>query len=183
MTRVTFEPSGRGDSLSDGNRRQLFSPGRWLTRSLYASESIDQQTTAERALPKMHKLLIVNDAGSDSSLLVKRLTRLGFSCSFSRSFEEAKSRLSTEDFDVVLSKLRINGGTAYELRPLLTGRSSSLFYSLSVEENCWWIPGVRGGRECLGEAALRPEDFFKVLVKISLPAPGEDGFGAAPSSN
>jgi hypothetical protein len=133
--------------------------------------------------PKMQKILIVNDNDYDGSLLVKRLISLGFSCSFARSFEEAKARLSAEDFDVVLSKLSMNGGTAYELRPFLTGRPSSLFYSLSVEENGWWIPGVRGGRECLGEAALRPDDFFKFLEKISVPVQGEDGFGAAASSN
>ena len=104
---------------------------------------------------KIRKALLVNDQESRSSLPVKQLNTLGFYCSFAHSFEEAKARLSGEDFEIVLSRLSINGGAAYELRPLLIGRPTSLFYSLSVQQGCWWIPGVRHGTECTGEPALR----------------------------
>lgn len=112
-------------------------------------------------------VFLVDDRSSDDSLLVRQLKTLGFSCSFARSIQEAKARLCVDVFDIVLSKLRMNGGTAYELRPLLIDRPTSLFYSLAVEEDCWWIPGVRRGIECLGEPALRPEEFFKTLVLIA----------------
>lgn len=113
---------------------------------------------------EIRKALLVNDQDSSSYLLVNQLKKLGFSCSFARSFEEAKEKLSGEDFEIVLSRLSINGGTAYELRPLLIGRPTSLFYSLSVQQGGWWIPGVRLGTECLGEPALRPEEFFNFLA-------------------
>lgn len=129
----------------------------------------------------MHKLLIVNDNGCEGSPLVKRLNGMGYSCSSAHSYDEAKTLISAEHFDVVLCKLSMNDGTAYELRPMLAGRPSSLFYSLSVDEDCWWIPGVRNGRQCLGEAALRPDDFFNVLEKITLLVQGEGSFGASSS--
>lgn len=116
---------------------------------------------------QMRKALLVNDQDSNSSLLAKQLTTLGFSCSMAHSFEEAKTKLSQEDFDLVLSRLSINGGTAYELRPLLVGRPTSLFYSLAVQQGCWWIPGVRQGTECMGEPAMRPEDFFRSLTSAT----------------
>jgi hypothetical protein len=116
---------------------------------------------------EMRKALLVDDNGADRSLLVKRLRTLGFSCYFAHSFYEAKTQLTTEVFEVVLSRISIKGGTAYELRPLLLGRPSSLFYSLAVEQDCWWIPGVRRGKECLGEPALRPEDFFRALAPVA----------------
>lgn len=112
---------------------------------------------------ELRKALLVNDQDANSSLLVKQLKKLGFSCLIAHSFDEAKEKLSGEDFDLVLSRLSINGGNAYELRPLLVGRPTSLFYSLSVQQGCWWIPGVRSGIECMGEPALRPEDFFRAL--------------------
>ncbi|HVB99451.1 MAG TPA: hypothetical protein VNJ12_09015 [Candidatus Dormibacteraeota bacterium] len=124
-------------------------------------------------------VLLVDDTSSDGSLLVKQLKTIGFRCSFARSFEEAKARLCAEDFNIVLSKLSMNGGTAYELRPLLIGRPISLFYSLSVEQDCWWIPGVREGVECLGEPALRPDDFLQLLVV----AAGCTSTGTAASAN
>ena len=95
----------------------------------------------------------------------------------------APSRALAEEFDVVLSKLSMNGGTAYELRPLLIGRPSSLFYSLAVEEDCWWIPGVRGGNECMGDPALRPEDFFRALVYIVGAATADLARGSAAPAN
>lgn len=119
----------------------------------------------------MRKALLVDDQASKSSLLVKQLNKLGFSCVFAHSFEEAKAKLSGENFDIVLSRLSIDGGNAYELRPLLVGRPTSLFYSLSVQQGCWWIPGVRSGTECMGEPALRPEDFFKSLVPATAHLP------------
>lgn len=110
------------------------------------------------------KALLVNDQDSNSAVLVKQLKKLGFSCFFAHSFEEAKTKLLGEDFDVVLSRLSIDGGTAYELRPLLVGRPASLFYSLTLQQGCWWIPGVRHGTECVGEPALRPEELFRSIA-------------------
>lgn len=113
---------------------------------------------------QMRKALLVNDQDSGSSLLVKQLAQLGFACFFAHSFDEAKSKLSEENFSLVLSRLSIDGGSVYELQPLLVGRPTSLFYSLAVQQGCWWIPGVRLGAECMGEPAMRPEDFFKSIA-------------------
>ena len=133
--------------------------------------------------PRKPKALLVDDRNSDGSLLVKQLKTLGFLCAFARSFDEAKTRLAAEDFDVVLSKLSMHGGTAYELRPLLIGRPTNLFYSLPVEQDCWWIPGVRQGNECLGDPALRPEDFFRALVYIVGAPTADAARGTEPPAN
>ena len=146
-------------------------------------EVIDCGKQGEDREPRKPKVLLVDDGSSEGSLLVKQLKTLGFRCSFAQSFDEAKALLEAQDFDVVLSKLSMNGGTAYELRPLLIGRPSSLFYSLAVEEDCWWIPGVRGGNECMGDPALRPEDFFRALVYIVGAATADLARGSAAPAN
>lgn len=120
----------------------------------------------------IRKALLVDDNDADGSLLAKQLKTLGFSCSFAHSIQEAKAKLTREVFDIVLSRINLNGGTAYELRPLIVGRPISLFYSLAVEQDCWWIPGVRRGKECMGEPALRPDDFYNALA---LAGAGFDG--------
>lgn len=128
-------------------------------------------------------ILLVDEGISEVSPLVEKLKMIGFCCFYAPSLERAKQRLSAEVFDIVLSKLKLRGGTAYELRPLLMGRPTSLFYSLAVEQDCWWIPGVRRGTECLGEPALRPEEFFKTLVLAASEALAGAGGSASSPAN
>jgi hypothetical protein len=98
--------------------------------------------------------------------MVTYLRNLGCLCALSRSVREARALLLRERFDLVLSKFEVPGGDWYELPALLIGREMSLFYFYAVEGGCWWIPRVCHGKECRGEAALRPGEFVRVLKEL-----------------
>ena len=112
------------------------------------------------------RILLVDEAVSDSSHLVTYMRNLGCLCALTRSFKGACALLLREQFDLVLSKFVLPGGGCHELETLLIGRYESLFYFYAVEGGCWWIPRVRHGQECWGEAALRPSEFVCVLKEL-----------------
>jgi hypothetical protein len=49
---------------------------------------------------------------------------------------------------------------------LLAGQRVSMFYMRPVEEDCWWLPVLRNGENCLGTPAIRTSGFTYVLVEI-----------------
>jgi hypothetical protein len=71
--------------------------------------------------------------------------------------------LKDEDVYLVLCPLRLNRRSLLPLMELFEGSRISLFYSLQVEETCWWLPGLRHGRKCYGSGAVLPSEFILVL--------------------
>jgi hypothetical protein len=112
------------------------------------------------------KVLLVTETVSEASHIVIYLKKLGCLCALSRSVWEARALLGRQQFDVVLSKFHVPGGDWHELPGLLIGREMSMFYFYAVEGSCWWIPRVCHGQECRGEAALRPQEFVRVLEEL-----------------
>ena len=112
------------------------------------------------------RVLLVNQSATDASHIVEYIRNLGCLCALSKSAEEARLLLLQENFDLVLSKFEVPGGGWHELPELLIGREMSLFYFYAVEGGCWWIPRVSRGKECRGQAALRPVEFAHVLKEM-----------------
>jgi hypothetical protein len=112
------------------------------------------------------RVLVVNETVSDASCLVTYLKKLGCQCVLFRSVRDARAVLLREQFDLVLCKFDVPGGDWHELPALLIGREVDLFYFYAVEGGCWWIPRIRHGNECRGEAALRPGEFAAVLEEL-----------------
>ena len=112
------------------------------------------------------RVLLVDETVSDASHLVNYLRNLDCLCAFSRSLNGACALLLSEQFDLVLSKFVLPGGDRHELSTLVMGRQASLFYFYAVEGGCWWIPRVCQGKECQGEAALRPNEFLCALKEM-----------------
>jgi len=111
-------------------------------------------------------VLLIGETPQGSSHLAKRLQRRGFECGFAFSHEEACSLLMTQGFDLVLSPLRMSGGSAFSLVALLEGSTTTLFYFEPVESGCWWLPALRNGHNCFGSSALLPSEFVPLLDEI-----------------
>src|SRR5262245_15638334 len=60
-------------------------------------------------------VLIVDDEASVRSVLVRALSREGFNCSSAGNGEEALNLLRNQDFDVVISDLRMPGVSGLKL--------------------------------------------------------------------
>ena len=115
---------------------------------------------------RVPRALLIAEGPQTPSCLARRLERQGYSCGFARSYREACSSLANQDFNLVLSPLRLRGVTLFPLVDLLEGSKVTLFYSHPVEQSCWWLPGLRWGQKCFGSAAFQPSEFVSVLDEV-----------------
>jgi hypothetical protein len=82
------------------------------------------------------------------------------------SFREAVALMRARPFDLVLSDLDLPDGKGSRLIPCLLGKEASLFFSVEVEDGCWWLTGVVRGESHWGAEALRPREFLRLLDSI-----------------
>jgi hypothetical protein len=122
---------------------------------------------------RVPRALLIAEGLQSPSSLARRLEGQGCWCSFARSYREACSSLGNQDFDLVLSPLRLRGVTLFPLIDLLAGSRITLFYSHPVEQGCWWLPGLRRGQKCFGSAAFRPSEFVSVLDEAIVEVQGD----------
>lgn len=87
-------------------------------------------------------------------------------CHFAQSQQEVAEIPNLREFDIVLSTIRVPGGSIHGLVDLFSGSHASVFCSLSVEKGHWWLPALRFGKDCLGTAALRGNEFVRVLDQL-----------------
>jgi len=115
---------------------------------------------------RVPRALLIAEGLQTPSCLARRLEGQACWCSFARSYREACSSLGNQDFDLVLSPLKLRGVTLFPLVDLLEGSRITLFYSHPVEQGCWWLPALRSGQKCFGSAAFRPNEFVSVLDEV-----------------
>ncbi|MGH9679454.1 MAG: hypothetical protein ACRD4Y_05855 [Candidatus Acidiferrales bacterium] len=95
--------------------------------------------------------------------MAKRLEGRGCTCKFASSYQEAVAMYCYHDFDLVLSPTKVRERSTFPLLSLLERSRTTLFYYLSVERGCWWLPALHLGRKCLGSYAMRPSEFIASL--------------------
>ena len=66
----------------------------------------------------------------------------------------------------MLSPLRLRDEKTSFFVDLLAGSFTNLFFFQLVEEGCWWLPGLRFGKNCFGSSALRPAEFVEALQAL-----------------
>jgi hypothetical protein len=112
------------------------------------------------------RILIMGEKSQAPFAYHQLLDRDDCQCHFARSQQEVTEISDLRKFDIVLSTIRIPGGSIHQLVDLLSGSRASVFCSLSVEEGHWWLPALRFGKDCFGTAALRGNDFVRVLDQL-----------------
>jgi CheY-like chemotaxis protein len=112
---------------------------------------------------KKPKALLIGENPQGSSYLAKRLQERGCECEFAVSYQEARSLLMAQGFDLALSPMRLRDGSLFPLIGLLDGSGITLFYFHAVEDGCLWLPALRRGQKCFGSSALRPSEFVSAL--------------------
>jgi len=108
-------------------------------------------------------VLLVGENIHGAYALTDRLHRWGFRCHFAKSMRAAIALLNSRPVDLVLSNTHLSDGTGFGLLVALDGLPVSLFLCLPVENSCFWLPAIDGGKECLGLPALRPSEFASEL--------------------
>jgi hypothetical protein len=98
--------------------------------------------------------------------LTRRFNQWGFHCHFAKNMRVAFDLLRSRPFDLVLSNAYLSDGTGFGLLVALDDLPVTAFLCLPVENSCFWLPAVDGGRDCLGLPALRPAEFASALGEM-----------------
>jgi hypothetical protein len=106
----------------------------------------------------MRVVLLVAD--NTTAHLREFLERRGCQCSAANSLDESIAIFEPRSFDLILNTL-----TTRDLESLrVLGTSNcDVFSSCPVANSCWWLPIMRGGRDCFGAPALRPNELAGAL--------------------
>jgi hypothetical protein len=115
-------------------------------------------------------LLVGRRLTTDYSLL-ERLARSGWVCAAAEAAEPARELARATRFDLILSETHLPDGSFQDLLNLLADAESSLYASMPVQDDCWWVPVIRKGQFCLGTPALRSREFSDELMRILERAP------------
>lgn len=112
------------------------------------------------------RVLLIGENSQGFAHLLKHLEGRGCKCRFATSYQEAISLFGVQDFDLVLSPMRIRESSLFAFISLLERSRTTLFYFQAVEEGCWWLPALRFGQKCFGSNALRPSEFIASLELV-----------------
>ena len=108
-------------------------------------------------------VLLVGQNWHSAQALSERLQGWGFRCHLAGNMRAACDLLGSHSVDLVLSNAHLSDGTGFGLLAALDGLPVTAFLCLPVEDSCFWLPAIDGGKDCLGLPALRPSEFARVL--------------------
>ena len=111
-------------------------------------------------------VLLVGPSVHSALDLTQRLHHWGFQCHFARTMRAAFDLLGSRPFHLVLSNTHLSDGTGFGLLVALDGLPVTMFLCLPVEDSCFWLPAIDGGKDCLGSPALRPSEFASALEEM-----------------
>jgi CheY-like chemotaxis protein len=117
-------------------------------------------------------VLLVGQNFHSARALTDMLHRWKFQCHFVSHMREASEILSSHPVDLVLTNTYLPDGTGLGLLAALADLPVTAFLRLHVENSCFWLPAIDGGRACWGLPALRPSEFGRALEEMArcLPA-------------
>jgi PleD family two-component response regulator len=110
-------------------------------------------------------VLLVGQTARSSLRLVQWLENHACQCHFADSCKDACASFSRMQFDFVLSPYELPDRNAYPLLKHLIGSTSTLFFSVPVENGCLWVPTLARGKKWPASSALRPAEFADTLRK------------------
>lgn len=98
--------------------------------------------------------------------LAEFLKNSGCDCQIVTSFRDARQRVASHSYDLILSETTLPDANGYRLISLNLGPRASLYFALPVYDSCLWLPAIVCGRHCFGEAAMRPSEFTRTLREV-----------------
>lgn len=111
-------------------------------------------------------ILVIGDRHTRPRFVLRRLAKRGAQSIFASSREDASQMLRFHPVDLVLTKLRLPDGDAFELIPLVEGKSIGMFCYLPAKGTFWWLPLVKSGQKCWGEHAVQTRGFLRLAEEL-----------------
>jgi hypothetical protein len=112
------------------------------------------------------EVLLVGHSFQSAHGLSERLHRWGLRCHLAVDMRAAFDLLSSRPVDLLLVNAHLSDGSGFGLLMAVAGLPLTAFLCLPVENGCFWLPAVNGGKECLGMPALRLAEFASALKKM-----------------
>jgi hypothetical protein len=109
------------------------------------------------------KVLLIAGNPTGVSILAARLEKRACEIHSCLSRTEANAFVSNQQFDLVISELRMWDRSSDPLATSLLGSRTTLVYAYPVETGWWWLPAVRNGQSCWGSLAMRHREFVGFL--------------------
>lgn len=105
--------------------------------------------------PEVMNVLLVSNMETGAGYLRQQLESRGCRCWSATSTEELSAMVDRQSFDLILSTSWLPDRVLGKL----ADSKSTVFFSYPVRNGCWWLPVLERGRHCLGEPALRGNQF------------------------
>jgi hypothetical protein len=111
-------------------------------------------------------VLLVGRSGSWATLALKALEKFGSELSIAVPKTVTAEYVRLGAYDLVLLDSTVPSEQRRRLVSELAGFDVSIFYSLPVENGCWWLPALSHGSNCHGAPAFRRSEFPRELERI-----------------
>ncbi len=137
-----------------------FQGGMFENNSSYRSRS---QSATAVACPSA---LLVGRNGSWGKSVLKSLEKFGTELFFAAPQTVTPEYVKKSVHNLILLDSTVAPELRRRLASGLIGSGVSIFYTLPVENDCWWLPTLRHGEDCHGTPAFRRNEFPYELERI-----------------
>jgi len=110
------------------------------------------------------RVLLISETEHGCSNLRRKLEARGCECRFGSSLLEAAALFGKSSFHLVISTIPFHQYDQLLIK--LSQLPSTVFQCFMVEDGCWWLPLAKDARPCMGEPALRANEFMGALEQI-----------------
>ncbi len=111
-------------------------------------------------------VLLVGRSGSWGTLALKSLEKFGTELFFAAPQTVTPEYVRKIECNLILLDSTVPPDQRRRLASELTGSNVSIFYTVPVENGCWWLPTLRHGQDCHGTPAFRRNEFPYELERI-----------------
>ena len=111
-------------------------------------------------------VLLVGRSGSWGTLVLKSLEKFGTELFFATPQTVTPEYAKKSDCHLILLDSTVLLEQRRRLASELAGSNVSIFYTLPVENDCWWLPTLRYGQDCHGAPAFRRNEFPYELERM-----------------
>jgi hypothetical protein len=111
-------------------------------------------------------VLLVGRSGSWGTSVLRSLEKFGSELSFATPPTVTSENVRKGAYNLILLDSTVPAEQRRQLASELAGSSVSIFYTVPVENGCWWLPTLRRGQDCHGSPAFRRNEFPNELERI-----------------
>jgi hypothetical protein len=111
-------------------------------------------------------ILLIGEKVQHCSELLWWLDDRGLPCEYAEFYEDACSRISRRQFDLVISEYQLPDRTAFPLLDVLAGSRATLFFSRALAIDFLWLLMLDRGRRCFGTPVVRSNNLHGAFDRI-----------------